>query len=113
MGDFPAYFLFNKNKVRMPAIGTIDELDQIAKKFMKDNFAEEHLKAASALAEGQYSTDRKAPMYVKIMQKIKEKGEEYIPIETSRVTKLLQGKLTSEKKSELEDKMKILTVIGA
>jgi len=134
--DFPAYFLFNKangkglkytggvkaedlvawlrrNQIRMPTIGTIEELDTLAKKFLKEGLADDHLKAAKSLAESQYSTDRKAPMYVKIMQKIKEKGESYVEGETARVTKILAGKTTPEKQAELGDKLKILSVFAS
>jgi len=134
--DFPAYFLFNKankdglrytgavqaddialwlrrNQVRMPSVGTIAELDELARKFLKEGFAASHVDAAKSLSEGAYSTDKKAPMYVKIMQKVKDKGESYIATETARVTKLLEGKITPEKKAELSDKAKILAVFAS
>mmetsp|Transcript_2421 Transcript_2421/g.2813 ORF Transcript_2421/g.2813 Transcript_2421/m.2813 type:complete len:243 (-) Transcript_2421:77-805(-) len=134
--DFPIYLLFNqanekglkytgdikadqlvawlrKNEVRMPSVGTIEELDGLAVQFLKEGMADTHLEAAKKLAEEQYSTDRKAAMYVKIMQKIKEKGEGYVAIETQRVTKILQGKIAAEKKAEMEDKMKILGVFAS
>mmetsp|Transcript_79643 Transcript_79643/g.192986 ORF Transcript_79643/g.192986 Transcript_79643/m.192986 type:complete len:102 (-) Transcript_79643:203-508(-) len=97
----------------MPSVGTIEELDGLAVKFLKEGMADIHLAAAKKLAEDQYSTDRKAAMYVKIMQKIKEKGEAYIASETERVTKILQGQLAAEKKAEMEDKMKILGVFAS
>mmetsp|Transcript_70563 Transcript_70563/g.216200 ORF Transcript_70563/g.216200 Transcript_70563/m.216200 type:complete len:243 (-) Transcript_70563:179-907(-) len=134
--DFPAYYLFNKankdglkytgavqaddialwlrrNKVRMPSVGTIAELDELAKKFLKEGFADAHVSEAKALSEGAYSTDKKAAMYFKIMQKIKEKGESYIAAETARVSKLLEGNITPEKKAELGDKAKILAVFAS
>jgi len=134
--DFPVYFLFNeanskglkytgavkadeiavwlrRNQIKMPAIGTIEELDAIAKKFLKEGLAEEHIKAAEALVNSQYSTDRKAGMYVKIMQKIKEKGEAYVAGETARVQKILAGKVTPEKASEMSDKLRILAVFSS
>mmetsp|Transcript_5608 Transcript_5608/g.9351 ORF Transcript_5608/g.9351 Transcript_5608/m.9351 type:complete len:242 (-) Transcript_5608:70-795(-) len=130
--DFPVYFLFNEknkegkkysgaikaadigtwlrqNQVRMPAIGTIDELDVIAKKFMKEK-ADADIEAAKKLAEEDYKTDRKAAMYVKIMQKIKEKGDGYIESETKRVSKILEGKVTPDKAAEMNDKLKILGI---
>lgn len=137
--DFPVYFLFNqanekglkysgavkagdvaswlrKNKVPMPGVGTILELDSLAKDFLKAAGAPEKdnlIEKAQKLAEGQYSTDRKAGMYVKIMQKTKEKGESYIAGEVARVTKILDGKISSEKKAEMEDKLKILNVFAS
>mmetsp|Transcript_40473 Transcript_40473/g.77726 ORF Transcript_40473/g.77726 Transcript_40473/m.77726 type:complete len:241 (+) Transcript_40473:52-774(+) len=134
--DFPVYHLFNqanptglrytgatkaddigawlrRNKVRMPTVGTIEEMDVLARKFLKDGFSDEILTAAKTLAEGQYSNDKKAPMYVKIMQRIKEKGEGYIASETERVNKILNGKVTPEKVTEMNDKLKILGVFAA
>lgn len=134
--DFPIYMFFNKanekglkytgevkaedivsflrkNQVRMPSVGTIDELDGIAAKFLKEGLADSHMQSAKKLAEEQYSTDRKAGMYVKIMQKIKEKGESYVAGEIDRVTKILAGKISIEKKAEMEDKMKVLNVFAS
>merc|ERR1719213_1471291 len=85
--DFPVYYLFNeankdglkytggikadeiagwlrRNKVKMPAVGTIDELDTIAKAFMKE-MTPEKITEAKKLADGDYKNDRKAAMYVK------------------------------------------------
>jgi len=131
--DFPAYYLFNEankegvkytgnivasdlaawlrtQKIKMPSIGTIVELDEVAKKFVKEGMAESQMAEAKTLAEGQFSTDRKSAMYLKIMQKIKEKGHSYVSGETARVAKILEGKVTPEKKSEMDDKIRILGV---
>lgn len=132
--DFPVYILFKgpENKetydgkitaeeigawlrrkgVRMPSVGTITEMDEIVKKFLKGGMAPAEIEAVKKLADGDFKNDKKAPMYVKIMEKIKEKGVEYIKTETARVEKIMGGKLTPEKKTELSDKMKILNVFG-
>jgi len=133
--DFPSYFLFNeankdglrysgpikaadiavwlrRNKVRMPSVGTIEELDEIAKKFMKGGMTQEHIKEAQKVADA-YSTDKKAAMYVKIMQKISEKGESYAESEITRVNKIMAGKVAPEKKAEMSDKLKVLAVFSA
>jgi len=133
--DFPVYYLFSeankdglkysgpiktddisvwlrRNKVRMPTIGTIEELDVLVKQFFKDGHNEETISAAKKTAE-QYSSDKKAPMYAKIMQKVKDKGESYIATESARVSKLMSGKLTPEKTAELSDKLKILNVFAS
>lgn len=134
--DFPAYLLFDeahkegvrfsgsvkaedivaflrRNRVKMPSIGTIEELDAIAKQFLKEGFADAHIDAVKKLADDAYKTDRKAGMYVKIMQKIKDKGEAYVTGESARVSKILEGKVTPEKKDELNDKLKILGVFAS
>lgn len=98
--------------VKMPSIGTITELDEVAKRFMKGGSRDKDLAEAKSLADGEHKTDRKAPMYVKIMQKITEKGDEYPEKELARVQKILAGKVTPEKKEELSDKVKILRVFA-
>merc|ERR1712032_201403 len=98
--DFPAYYLFDeankgglkysgpvkaedisiwlrRNKVKMPAIGTIDEFDVLARQFLKDGMKDETIAAAKKVMDEQYSEDRKAPWYLKIMQKVKEKSEAF------------------------------------
>merc|ERR1711879_516380 len=99
-----------RNKIKMPSVGTIFELDQIANQFLNNNFNAKEIEAAEKLSKDKFSNDKKAPMYVKIMQKIKEKGEGYVETETKRVSKILEGKVTPEKSSEMNDKLKILGV---
>lgn len=130
--DFPAYFLFNeankdgvkysgaikaadmatwlrRQKIPFPAIGTIAELDEVAKAFLKEGLADAQIEAAKKIVEESYKTDKKAQMYVKIMEKIKAKGEAYITDESKRLGKILEGKLAPEKKEELSDKLKVLS----
>jgi len=129
--DFPTYILFNeankeglkytgsikvadmsvwlrRQKIAFPAIGTIEELDKIAKAFLKDGLAASHIAEAKKVVEEQYKDDKKAQMYVKIMDKILVKGEAYIEEESKRVTKITAGKLSPEKKEEMLDKLKVL-----
>ncbi|CAK0865156.1 unnamed protein product [Prorocentrum cordatum] len=129
--DYPAYMLFSeankeglrysgevkapelavwlrKNGIKMPAIGTIAELDELAAKFLADKGAE-HIKAAKSLAEWEFKGDRKAPMYVKIMERIRDKGHEFVKSERDRVSKIMQGgKISEEKKEEMQDKLNVL-----
>lgn len=132
--EFPVYFLFDaanrkglryngeiiaddvvawlrKNKIKMPAVGTIDELDTIARTFMRDK-SPASIAAATKLAAEQYSADRKAAMYSKIMEKITEKGEEYLATEMARLAKLMKGQLTPDKQKDLGDKLNILKVFS-
>jgi len=99
------------NGVKMPSIGTIAELDEIAKQFMQEP-KQAALDQAKKLAEGDHKNDKKAPIYVKIMQKVLEKGTGYIQTEVERVKKIMAGKVTSQKKEELQDKSKILNVFA-
>jgi len=129
--DFPVYFLFNeankdglkysgsikaddmaawlrRSKIPVPSIGTIAELDEIAKAFLKEGLADTQIAAAKKVVADSYKEDKKAQLYPKIMEKIKAKGEAYVADETKRLGKILEGKLAPEKKAELSDKLKIL-----
>eukprot|EP00930_Biecheleria_cincta_P098833 TRINITY_DN90483_c0_g1_i1.p1 TRINITY_DN90483_c0_g1~~TRINITY_DN90483_c0_g1_i1.p1 ORF type:complete len:247 (-),score=67.39 TRINITY_DN90483_c0_g1_i1:25-765(-) len=134
--DFPAYFLIDeahpqpglrysgsikadllanwlrKHNIKIPSIGTLEEFDALAKEFLQQGSSDSVLEKAKALAEGQFSADRKAGIYIKIMQKIKEKGEDYVDSEIKRVSKIAEGKIGADKKAELEDKLKILGVFA-
>jgi endoplasmic reticulum protein 29 len=99
--------------VKMPSIGTILELDEAAERFIKQGLKDSEIEAAQKIADEEYKTDAKAPMYIKIMKKIKEKGREYVEKESARVQKVLEGKITPEKRTEMSDKLKILGVFAA
>merc|ERR1712014_441572 len=101
-----------RNGVKMPSIGTISELDDLVKSFLKEGQKDTDLEAAKKLADGEFKNDKKAPIYVKTMQKIKEKGADYVQTELTRVRKILSGKITPEKAAELNDKVKILNVFA-
>ena len=48
-------------------------------------------------------------VYVKAMQKIAEKGNEFVESEIARVEKLSEGKVSDTKKAQLKDRANILT----
>merc|ERR1712146_532692 len=100
------------NGMKMPAIGTIAELDELVKSFMTGGMKDADVDAAKKLAEGEHKNDKKAPIYVKIMEKVKAKGVDYISTELARVQKILTGKISSEKQAEMNDKVKILNVFA-
>lgn len=133
--DFPAYFLFNeankegkkydgaikaddmstwlrRHKIPVPSIGTIAELDEVVAKFMKDGQSDSHITEATTIVEENYKEVAKAQTYLKIMAKVKAKGEAYVADETKRVTKILEGKLSNEKKAEMNDKLKVLNMFN-
>lgn len=132
--DFPAYYLFrgleDKQKysgkitaddlaswlrrqgLKVPRAGTILALDEIATRFLKGDHPDSEIEAAKRLMESDYKEDSKAPWYAKIMAKIKEKGIEYVSRETARVEKVMQGQIAEHKRTELADKMRILTVFA-
>lgn len=54
-----------------------------------------------------------ADSYVKIMKKASEEGHDFVAKETTRVEKLLQGKLSDKKKSQLKMKSNVLSSFKA
>mmetsp|Transcript_91241 Transcript_91241/g.175005 ORF Transcript_91241/g.175005 Transcript_91241/m.175005 type:complete len:252 (+) Transcript_91241:68-823(+) len=98
-----------KHGIHYPAVGTITELDEIATKFMLQGHGETEIEAAKKIVGKEFKDDRKAQMYVAIMEKVKEKGEDYIEKEIARVNKILKGITTKDKAAELNDKLKILS----
>lgn len=101
-----------KEGIKMPSIGTIFELNEVAKRYLADGLKDSDLAEAKALAEGDHKNDKKAPIYIKIMEKVKAKGVDYIQTELTRVKKILEGKITETKKAEMEEKVKILSVFA-
>ena len=71
--------------MRLPVIAALDDL---ASRFVQT--LDEGIVETTAQVLVDY-TDPKAPLYLKIMQKIKENGIGYVKEETSRLTKLLKG----------------------
>ena len=55
------------------------------------------------------SERKSAEVYVKVMRKILEKGNDFLPSELSRVQTLSKGNLAQEKKDEMERRLNILT----
>merc|ERR1712187_1036225 len=99
--------------VKLARVVTILELDEVALKFLKDGHTDADISAAKALIEANHKESAKAPWYVKIMTKIKEKGFGYVEKEVNRVDKVLQGQIAEQKRVELQDKMKILSVFAS
>lgn len=98
--------------IRIPTAGTIAELDDVVRRFLKNRLQDSDLQEAKKLAEGDYKDDKKALVYLRIMEKIKAKGEDYVAKELARVQKVLAGKITPDKQAELSTKAKILQVFA-
>eukprot|EP00112_Aurelia_sp_Birch-Aquarium-sp1_P025034 Seg814.4 transcript_id=Seg814.4/GoldUCD/mRNA.D3Y31 product="Endoplasmic reticulum resident protein 29" protein_id=Seg814.4/GoldUCD/D3Y31 len=92
--------------------GAIEELDKMAKRFVKAN-AEEYsdmiLEAEKiAAAQNEKKSKENGKKYVNVMKKIKEKGLMYIEDEIRRITKMIAEKITEKKKKSFESKLNIL-----
>ena len=51
---------------------------------------------------------KRADMYVKILRKLATEGDGFAQKETERTKKMLEGKITDAKKTELKEKINIL-----
>jgi len=102
-----------KHGVKVPALGTIVELDEIVRSYLREGFKDALLAEARRVAEEQYPSDRKAPVYLKIMQKAKESGAGYVQKELARVKGIVdRGTISAKKAEELGEKVKILQALA-
>jgi protein disulfide-isomerase A6 len=51
---------------------------------------------------------RKAEIYVKLMKKVIKEGDAFVAYEIDRVGKVLAGKVTPEKKTEMQERLNVL-----
>ena len=118
-GEFTAEnlkaFVRKQSGIYMPLVGCIEEFDKLADELLETELADRSrvVKKAEALwdvAEGAKSRKR-AEVYVKIMRKVVDlaaQGDGFIKTEEARVKKILSGKISKEKKEELEERLNIL-----
>ena len=92
--------------------GCMEEFDQLAKSFFKATGDEQKAVYEKVQTAAAAITDEKkklsADVYVKTMQKILEKGKEFVQSELTRVDKLGKGKLSEKKKAQLKNRSNIL-----
>ena len=92
--------------------GCVEEFDQLAKSFFKATGDEQKAVFEKVQTAAAAITDEKkklsADVYVKTMQKILEKGKEFVETELTRVDKLGKGKLSEKKKAQLKNRSNIL-----
>lgn len=106
-------FVRKHSGIYMPLIGCIEEFDKLADELLataKGKYKEEILKKAENLwdkAEGP-KNQKRAEIYVKIMRKVLDVGEGFVKTEETRVKKLMGGKISKEKKEEMEERLNIL-----
>lgn len=104
-------FVRDNTGIYLSLPGCVRELDILAIKFMKskEDDKEKVLKEAEGvvakLGEKDLSSGK---IYKAVMQKIIEKGNEFVATENKRVKKLINGKVTNDKKKELENRLNIL-----
>ncbi|XP_067015179.2 endoplasmic reticulum resident protein 29 [Anabrus simplex] len=106
-------FIRKHSNIHIGLQGCLEPFDLLAIKFSKATDADAK-KVILREAEDMWdkltsrADQRAAETYVKTMRKTLEKGEEFIPSELKRVQNLAKGKISKEKKEEMEQRLNIL-----
>ena len=105
-------FVRKNSGIYLPLPGCIEEFDKLVDKLLVVSKEERAgvLKEAEDLWDKTHgpSMSKRADIYIKIMRKIVDSDTGFVNKEVERVTKLLKGKVSADKKVELEEKMNIL-----
>lgn len=116
-GDFKAdeikAFVKKNSGIKLQLKHCLPKFDELATKFMKE---EDKAKQEGVLAEAkklqeslEKEADKKsADVYIKMMQKVLERGKGFIDSETERVKNIRNGKITPAKKEELQGRLNII-----
>ncbi|XP_047032480.1 protein windbeutel [Helicoverpa zea] len=90
--------------------GCVKELDKLAIQFMKSKKDDRKkvLKKAEDYVKNMDKESSSGKIYKTIMEKILEKGDEFVQFENERVKKLLSEKVSNEKKKQLGVRINIL-----
>lgn len=116
-GDFKAEemkkFIRRNSGIYIGLEGCLETFDRIVDKFMisEDFAAKKQLlrDAEDAWDALKSPSDRKiAETYVKVMRKVLEKGRDFVKQEKTRVEGLMTGRITDEKKEEMQGRLNIL-----
>lgn len=105
-------FVRKNSGIYLPLPGCIEDFDKLVDKLLVVTKEERAgvLKEAEDLWDKTHGPrmSKRADIYIKIMRKIVDSDTDFVTKEVERVNKLLKGKLSADKKEELEEKMNIL-----
>ncbi|XP_077533539.1 endoplasmic reticulum protein 29-like protein wbl [Haemaphysalis longicornis] len=116
-GEFKAddikAFVKKNSGIKLQLKHCLPQFDELAAKFMKE---EDKTKQEAILADAkklqeaaEKEADKKsADVYIKMMQKVLERGKAFIDSETERVKNIRNGKITPAKKEELQGRLNII-----
>eukprot|EP00667_Euglena_gracilis_P022209 EG_transcript_24605 len=110
--DAMSGFLVSELGIYISLPGCIEVFDKLAKGFISSTAADRRQRIADAeqalAALADESEKENAKFYINVMHKIIEKGEDYPAAEKNRLEKLVQSKITDEKKKVMRHKLNIL-----
>ncbi|KAH0951397.1 hypothetical protein HN011_008111 [Eciton burchellii] len=116
-GEYLKRFIRFNSKVYLGLPGCIDRLDKLAEEFKiaGEQKRQEILKKTKIFEDTLPEEQREAAkVYLKIMEKILERGDVFIQTEETRIQGLLyKGKLSEQKKRTMEEKRNILQSFSA
>uniref|UniRef100_A0A1B6C9M2 Endoplasmic reticulum resident protein 29 n=2 Tax=Clastoptera arizonana TaxID=38151 RepID=A0A1B6C9M2_9HEMI len=106
-------FIRSNSKVYIGLPGCLEHFDSLAVQFALEPSKEERkkllLKAEDLWDGAKGNVEKKsAEIYVKLMRKVIEKGDDFLSSETKRVENILKGKVSKEKVQEMENRLNIL-----
>ena len=104
-------FLKHKAGVYLPLKGCIEELDILAEKFVlatEDTKNDIVRSTEEMIKMFDPALSRSVEIYLKLMRKLIADGPGFLAKEEARLKKVVAGKLSNEKKMEIEDRMNIL-----
>jgi endoplasmic reticulum protein 29 len=107
-------FLKQKSGIKILLEGCLEQFDAIAEKFGSESASKEQLNKlltdAKTKANGLTKENEKksANIYVKIMEKVIERGVIFFESEKERVKNILSGKVSDAKKKELQGRLNII-----
>ncbi|XP_058790407.1 endoplasmic reticulum resident protein 29 [Phymastichus coffea] len=104
-------FIKKKTDIYLGLPGCVEKLDKLADEFKSANEKDRQaiLNKAKVFEETLPEEHRPAAkVYVKMMEKIMDKGDVFVQTEQTRIDGLLKGKLSKEKKRNMEERRNIL-----
>ncbi|KAJ2940186.1 hypothetical protein O0L34_g11750 [Tuta absoluta] len=104
-------FVRDKSGLYMSLPGCVRQLDLLAAKFMQSKESDRKKVLKEVESEQKKLTAKQVAsgkVYKTIMEKVLEKGDGFIKTETDRVKKILSGKISEEKKKEINTRLNIL-----
>ncbi|XP_024939869.1 endoplasmic reticulum resident protein 29 [Cephus cinctus] len=104
-------FIRSHSGVYLGLPGCVEQLDRLAKEYQSANESErKKILERAKIFEDTLSEEQRtaAKVYVKLMERIMERGDVFVQTEQTRLEGLLKGKLSNDKKRVMEERRNIL-----
>jgi len=97
----------------LDTVGRVSSLDSIVSQYLATPNAQTISKAESEVSKLSGNDKTYGEIYVKLLRAYEKKGSSFVESETSRVSRMLEGHLTPEKRDELQLRRNILKAFSA